>query len=75
MIGLAFASVVTWSVWLAKMIELFSARRRLLRDLDIVEQSPSLKVSCEKLRERGGDIALLARGGQRAAAVPRRDEP
>jgi biopolymer transport protein ExbB len=61
MIGLALASVVTWSVWLAKMIELFGARRRLLRDLDIVEQSPSLKDSCEKLRERGSDIALLAR--------------
>ncbi|MEO6380940.1 MAG: hypothetical protein ABIO35_02790, partial [Nitrobacter sp.] len=33
MIGLAFASVVTWSVWLAKTIELLSARRKLMRDL------------------------------------------
>src|SRR5262245_27774495 len=29
MVGLAFASVVTWTVWLAKSIELFAARRRV----------------------------------------------
>ena len=28
MIGLAFASLVTWTVWLAKTIELMLARRR-----------------------------------------------
>lgn len=61
MIGLAFASVVTWSVWLAKVIELFTARRKLLRDLHIVEHSQSLADSCEKLREASSDIALLAR--------------
>jgi len=61
MIGLAFASVVTWSVWLAKVIELMSARRNLLRDLHTVEHSQSLGDSCEKLRDAGSDIALLAR--------------
>ena len=29
MIGLAFASVVTWTVWLAKTIELMLAKRRV----------------------------------------------
>src|SRR4030088_543763 len=29
LIGLAFASVVTWTVWLAKTIELLTARRRV----------------------------------------------
>ena len=29
MIGLAFASVLTWTIWLAKVIELIAARRRL----------------------------------------------
>jgi biopolymer transport protein ExbB len=61
MIGLAFASVVTWSVWLAKVIELLSARRNLLRDLHTVEQSRSLEDSCEKLEDARSDIALLAR--------------
>ena len=31
MIGLAFASVVTWTVWLAKTIELIVAKRRRAR--------------------------------------------
>jgi biopolymer transport protein ExbB len=29
MVGLAFASVLTWTIWLAKAIELLSARRHL----------------------------------------------
>ena len=29
MVGLAFASVLTWTIWLAKAIELLAARRRL----------------------------------------------
>ena len=33
MIGLAFASLVTWTVWLAKNIELWAAMRRLRRAL------------------------------------------
>src|SRR5256885_11222045 len=33
MIGLAIASFVTWTVWLAKTLELFAAKRRLRSDL------------------------------------------
>ena len=29
LIGLAFASVITWTVWLAKTIEIFFAKRRV----------------------------------------------
>ena len=29
MVGLAFASVLTWTIWFAKAIELMTARRRL----------------------------------------------
>src|SRR5215471_20668299 len=36
MIGLVIASVVTWTVWLAKTIELFAAKRRLRSDLALV---------------------------------------
>jgi len=31
MLGLVFASVLTWTIWLAKSLELWGARRRLLR--------------------------------------------
>jgi len=66
MIGLALASVLTWSVWLAKTIELAGAKRRLRRDLALVEQSLSLRQSCDELREADSDIAVLARaaGGE-----------
>src|SRR5262249_48046347 len=41
MIGLAIASFVTWTVWLAKTIELTAAKRRLRSDLRAFAQSPS----------------------------------
>ncbi len=59
MIGLAFASVVTWSVWLAKSLELLAARRKLLRDLRHVENARSLEDASAKLRNANGDIATL----------------
>ena len=36
MIGLAIASVITWTVWLAKTIELIAAKRRLRSDLALM---------------------------------------
>jgi biopolymer transport protein ExbB len=39
MIGLAIASFVTWTVWLAKTIELFAAKRRLRSDLRAFAES------------------------------------
>ncbi|MBN8972992.1 MAG: tonB-system energizer ExbB [Rhizobiales bacterium] len=59
MIGLAFASVVTWSVWLAKSLELLGARRKLMRDLRRVESARSLEDASDKLQNASGDIATL----------------
>jgi biopolymer transport protein ExbB len=42
MIGLAFASLVTWTVWLAKTIELRAATRRARRRLKLLEVGGSL---------------------------------
>jgi biopolymer transport protein ExbB len=42
MVGLAFASFVTWTVWLAKTIELRSARRLALRRIRMLERGGSL---------------------------------
>jgi biopolymer transport protein ExbB len=42
MVGLASASVVTWTVWLAKGLELMFARRKLSRALDAVRGERSL---------------------------------
>jgi biopolymer transport protein ExbB len=42
MIGLAFASLVTWTVWLAKTIELAGARRRARRRIKVLESGGGL---------------------------------
>jgi biopolymer transport protein ExbB len=42
MIGLALASLVTWTIWLAKTIELGVARRRVRRRLKMLERGPDL---------------------------------
>lgn len=59
MIGLAFASVLTWSVWLAKTIELLGARRKLMRDLNNVENAHSLDEASKILKQANSDIATL----------------
>jgi biopolymer transport protein ExbB len=49
LIGLAFASVVTWTVWLAKTIELVLARRRVNADLQTLASAPRLADGIERL--------------------------
>jgi biopolymer transport protein ExbB len=54
MVGLAFASLVTWTVWLAKTIELRSARRLALRRIRMLEAGGSLAealMACGKERD------------------------
>ncbi|MBV8850980.1 MAG: tonB-system energizer ExbB [Methylobacteriaceae bacterium] len=43
MVGLAFASLVTWTIFLAKSIELFIARRRVRTALKRIEPAASLQ--------------------------------
>jgi biopolymer transport protein ExbB len=42
MVGLAIASVVTWTVWLAKGFELMLARRKLRKSLTVIRDARSL---------------------------------
>jgi biopolymer transport protein ExbB len=49
LIGLAFASVVTWTVWLAKTIELVLARRRVNADLGKLGSAQRLVDGVERL--------------------------
>jgi biopolymer transport protein ExbB len=42
MVGLAFASLVTWTVWLAKAVELARAKRRLRRGIDQILSAATL---------------------------------
>src|ERR1700722_12852576 len=52
LIGLAFASVVTWTVWLAKTIELIMARRRVRVDLATLGAARRLADGVERINAR-----------------------
>ncbi|WP_110969786.1 tonB-system energizer ExbB [Pseudomonas huaxiensis] len=43
MIGLAIASIITWTIWIAKGFELLGAKRRLRREIALLKKSVSLK--------------------------------
>jgi biopolymer transport protein ExbB len=59
MIGLAFASVVTWTVWLAKSLELTWAKRRLAQNFAAINASSSLAEAAQRLGGRKGIVSGL----------------
>ena len=59
MIGLAFASVVTWTVWLAKSLELTWARRRLTRDYAEIHAAASLAEAAQRVGGKKGVVSGL----------------
>jgi biopolymer transport protein ExbB len=59
MIGLAVASLVTWTVWVAKSIELFGVRAAVRRGLRILAGATTLAQAHEKLRRATGPVAQL----------------
>lgn len=48
MIGLAIASIITWTIWIAKGFELLGAKRRLRREIEILKKATTLKDASEK---------------------------
>ena len=59
MIGLAVASLVTWTIWVAKSIELFGARAAVRRGLRVLTGSSTLAQAREKLSNGRGPVAQL----------------
>jgi biopolymer transport protein ExbB len=59
MIGLAFASLVTWTVWIAKSLELRAARHAVRKGLRLLANCATLAQAHEQLRERSGAAAQL----------------
>ncbi len=72
MIGLAFASVVTWTVWVAKSMELMWPRRRWRADVGRRSMPPpSLAEAAQRVGANEGVVAgLIDARGARAAACP-----
>jgi biopolymer transport protein ExbB len=64
MVGLAFASLVTWTVWLAKTLELFGARMRARRAVRAIGEARTLAAAGQALARRGDPAALLVRAAE-----------
>ena len=63
MIGLAFASVVTWTVWFAKSLELFAARRRARKQLAILASEETLAAVQANFTDAKGAVAQMVAAG------------
>src|SRR5215475_1250860 len=61
MLGLVFASVLTWTIWLAKTLELAAARRRLARAQDILAAARSVAEAVRPASAASPHVALLIR--------------
>ena len=61
MVGLAFASLVTWTVWVVKSIELLSARVAASKASKVILGASSLQAAAAELGRRGDSAALLVR--------------
>ncbi|MET1076783.1 MAG: tonB-system energizer ExbB [Pseudomonas sp.] len=59
MIGLALASVITWTIWMAKGLELLGAKRRLRRELLLLKKARTLKEAADAANTDGTLSHLL----------------
>ena len=59
MLGLAFASLVTWTVWLAKTLELWMARARARRALKVLARSASMREAQSHLAATHGPVGRM----------------
>jgi biopolymer transport protein ExbB len=61
MVGLVFASLVTWTVWLAKNLELWRATRQGRAALAVLNEARSLSEAHARLGNSGETVARLLR--------------
>jgi len=54
MVGLAFASLVTWTIWLAKALELAAAKAAARRAVRRLEEAGSLQDAADTIAGKGG---------------------
>jgi biopolymer transport protein ExbB len=60
MVTLAFASLVTWTVWLAKTIELWNARKLARRSLAVLASAASLHAAKKTLAQTPSPVVRFA---------------
>ncbi len=59
MIGLAIASIITWTIWIAKGFELLGAKRRLRGEILALKKATTLKEASETATKKGTLANLL----------------
>ena len=59
MIGLAIASIITWTIWIAKGFELLGAKRRLKGEIAALKRAANLKQASETATRKGTLANLL----------------
>jgi len=59
MIGLAIASIITWTIWIAKGFELLGAKRRLRTEITNLKKATTLKEASESAAIKGTLAHLL----------------
>lgn len=69
MVGLALASVATWSVWLAKTVELTQARRRVARLSAVLAESRGLVDAVRRVDGLDGPETQLVRAAMAEARL------
>jgi biopolymer transport protein ExbB len=76
LIGLVIASVVTWTIWLAKTVELLAAKRRLRTQLAALARARSTAEGVEQMADGNGEVrrfvdAAMSEWRMSAGAVER----
>jgi len=69
MLGLAFASLVTWTVWLVKTMELAGARLRARKALASIGGAATLREAAAALDGRAGAVAMLVQAASEEVAL------
>ncbi len=69
MVGLAFASLVTWTIWLAKSLEVLGGKLRARRAADAIGNAATLVQAGRALGHGGGPGALLVRAAEEERAL------
>ena len=59
MIGLAIASIITWTIWIAKGFEVLGAKRRLRSEIASLKKARTLKEASESATKEGTLAHLL----------------
>jgi biopolymer transport protein ExbB len=69
MIGLVFASLVTWTIWLAKTVEIVRKTAIAKRRLSLLEKDASLVEVAQEARDGGDAVAQIIQSAAREAGL------